>query len=215
MKTDKCVIFDFDGVIFDSEGINYAANQLAFKDAGLSFSAEEYKQLWIVEGLDLPDIISRYQLNVNPEEIRRRKNLYSKEMLMSIQKGISDEVRNTIEILIVRKWKIAIGSSNSEDNIRSLLEKSNIRQKFNAIVGLESVRKVKPAPDVFIECLKRTGVSAENAVVIEDAPKGVLAAKRAKIGKVIAVPNNWTKDCDFSNADLILDSLQNLPESIL
>ena len=211
---NKCVIFDFDGVVYDSEQINYEANQLAFKDIGLSFTPEEYKQLWIVEGLDLPDIVRRYQLDADPETIRRIKNMRCKEMLLQSASAISDEIRNTIESLIGSKWKMAIGSSNTEDNIFTLLDRSDMRKLFDAVVGLESVPKVKPEPDVFLECLKRTRVRAKNAVVVEDAPKGITAAKKAKIGTVVAIPNSWTQDCDFSDADIVLASIKDLPDAI-
>ncbi len=211
---NKCVIFDFDGVVYDSEQINYEANQLAFKETDLSFTPEEYKQLWIVEGLDIPDIVRRYQLDTDPEAIRRIKNLRCKEMFLQSASAISDEIRNTIESLIGSKWKMAIGSSNTEDNIFTLLDRSDMRKLFDAVVGLESVPKVKPEPDVFLECLKRTRVRAKNAVVVEDAPKGITAAKKAKIGTVVAIPNSWTQDCDFSNADIILASIKDLPDAI-
>lgn len=165
---NKCVIFDFDGVIYDSEQINYEANQFAFEGTGVSFSREQYKQLWIVEGLDLPDIVRRYHLDADPEAIRRMKNLRCKEMFLSSASAISDEMRNTIESLIGSKWKMAIGSSNTEDNILALLDRSDMRKLFDSIVGLESIPKVKPEPDVFLECLKRTGVRAKNAVVVEE-----------------------------------------------
>ncbi|PIR48891.1 hypothetical protein COU80_01770 [Candidatus Peregrinibacteria bacterium CG10_big_fil_rev_8_21_14_0_10_55_24] len=211
---NKCVIFDFDGVVYDSEQINYEANQLAFKDTGLSFTPEEYKRLWIVEGLDLPDIVRRYQLDADPEAIRRIKNLRCKEMFLQSASAIFDEMRNTIASLIDSKWKTAIGSSNTEDNILALLDRSDMRKLFDAVVGFESVPRVKPMPDVFLECLKRTSVRAKNAVVVEDAPKGIMAAKRAKIGTVVAIPNAWTQDCDFSDADIVLASIQDLPDAI-
>ena len=180
----------------------------------MSFSPEEYKQLWIVDGLDLPEIVRRYGLNVDSEEIRRIKNLRCKEMFMQSSSVIAKEVRAAIALLIGNRWKIAIGSSNTEDNIRTLLGRSDMLQIFNVIVGLESVSSVKPQPDVFLECLKRTSVRAENAVVVEDAPKGITAAKRAKIGMVVAIPNVWTKDCDFSDADVVLASIKDLPDAI-
>lgn len=211
---NKCVIFDFDGVMYDSEQINYEANQLAFEDTGVSFSWEQYKQLWIVEGLDLPEIVRRYQLDADPEAIRRIKNLRCKEMYLRSASAISDEMRNMIESLIGSKWKMAIGSSNTEDNILALLDRSDMRRLFDAIVGLESIPIVKPEPDIFIECLKRTHVRANNAVVVEDSPKGITAAKRAKIGTVIAIPNAWTQNCDFSHADIVLASIKDLPDAI-
>lgn len=186
---NKCVIFDFDGVLYDSEQINYEANQVAFRDTNLSFSPEEYKQLWIVEGLDLPEIVRRFGLNVDPEAIRAVKNIQCKKLFTQSVSAISNEVRDAVTSLIGNKWKTAIGSSNTEENIFTLLDRSDMRHMFDAIVGLESVSKVKPEPDVFRECLKRTHTRAKNAVVVEDAPKGITAAKRARIGTIIAIPN--------------------------
>ncbi|PIR52917.1 hypothetical protein COU76_04035 [Candidatus Peregrinibacteria bacterium CG10_big_fil_rev_8_21_14_0_10_49_10] len=211
---DKSVIFDFDGVIYDSEQINYEANQIAFNDTDMTFTPEEYKELWIVEGLDLPEIVRRYGLEADLEEIRRIKNLRCKELFLQSAAVISDEVKDTVASLIGRKWKTAIGSSNTEDNITTLLDRSDMRHMFDAIVGLESIPNVKPEPNVFLECLRQTRTRAKNAVVVEDAPKGITAARKAKIETIIAIPNAWTEDCDFSEANIVLESIEDLPDAI-
>jgi beta-phosphoglucomutase-like phosphatase (HAD superfamily) len=65
-KKIDTVIFDFDGVLFDTEEINYNANELTFQQHGLSFSKQEYARLWVEEGLDMEDIISRYNIERTP-----------------------------------------------------------------------------------------------------------------------------------------------------
>ena len=67
----------------------------------------------------------------------------------------------------------------------------------------------KPAPDLYIAVLECLGVSASEAVAIEDSPNGVIAAKQAGI-RCVAIPNNITASLDLSHADLVLRSLSEL-----
>jgi beta-phosphoglucomutase-like phosphatase (HAD superfamily) len=74
--------------------------------------------------------------------------------------------------------------------------------------------RIKPNPDLFLTALDRLEVPQEAAVVFEDSPNGVLAAKRAGIF-VVAVPNDVTSMLSLDHADLILSALSDMPLSML
>ncbi len=202
------VIFDFDGVLFDTEEINYSANELAFNEFGLKFSRDEYLRLWIEEGLDMEDIIGIHGLRTTAEHLRSTKNIYFAEQIEKTPLTLIKGIHENLEYLISQRYKIAIASSNLRRNIELVLDKAGVNFNFTSIVGREDILSPKPSPEVFIKCLKNCNSAPENAVVIEDAPKGILAAKRAKIKDIIAIPNIWTKHGNFSEASMVIESAE-------
>ena len=74
--------------------------------------------------------------------------------------------------------------------------------------------RTKPNPDLFLTTLDRLGVTKEAAIVFEDSPNGVKAARRAGIF-VVAVPNELTSTLSLDEADLMLSSLSDMPLPVL
>ena len=209
------IIFDFDGVLFDTEEINYHANELTFQQHGLSFSKQEYAQLWIKEGLDMEDIILKYGIKTTPTQLREVKNRIFLEIIKETPPLFILGIRENIKKLLSNGYKIAIASSNFRRNIETVLRNANAEFSFDVIVGREDIDNPKPHPEVFLRCLELLNSSAEKSVVIEDAPKGIISANRGGIKKVIAIPNYWTENGDFSTASLILDSSIKLADTIM
>ncbi len=209
------VIFDFDGVLFDTEEINYQANELTFKKYGFSFSKEEYSQLWIGKGLDMEDIISIYKIKTTANELRKIKNEYFLKLIEEKPLPFMLGIKKSIKKLLSNKYKIAIASSNLRTNIETILKNTNTSFYFNTVIGREDICSPKPHPEVFLKCLNSLNSSAEKSVVIEDAPKGIISANKSNINKIIAIPNTWTQNGDFSRASLVLKSAEKLADIII
>ena len=107
--------------------------------------------------------------------------------------------------LFGKNLRLSIASSNLRSNIELFLEIQNARDYFSLILGREDIKYPKPHPDIFLKILDKLCISPKDAVVIEDAPKGIKAAKIAGI-KTIAIPNIWTKKANFSEADIVVSS---------
>ena len=90
------------------------------------------------------------------------------------------------------------------------LDRLGVTDLFDAIVTGDDVARVKPDPELYLLALARLGLEPHEAIVFEDAPNGVLAAKRAGIFTV-AVPNALTCDLPLDHADLRVASLADLP----
>lgn len=86
--------------------------------------------------------------------------------------------------------------------------------RFGCVVTGDQVARPKPFPDVFLEAARRLGVEARECVVLEDAEKGVIAAKAAGM-KCVAVPSGHTAGNDFSGSDLVVESLSVLTLGML
>ena len=102
--------------------------------------------------------------------------------------------------------KVGLASSSTSDWVRGHLDRLGILESFDCIRCRDHVANAKPEPDLYLSVLECLGVSASEAIAIEDSPNGVLAAKRAGL-RCVAIPNSITGQLDLSQADLVLDSL--------
>ena len=112
--------------------------------------------------------------------------------------------------------KLAIASSSDRPWVDSTPGGSASSDYFDQVVTREDVGpgRTKPNPDLFLTALDRLGVPKEAAIVFEDSPNGVRAANRAGIF-VVAVPNELTSTLSLDEADLILNSLSDMPLPVL
>ena len=90
------------------------------------------------------------------------------------------------------------------------LEERGIRHHFECVLAADDVSVTKPDPDLYTTALRCLDVSATQAIAFEDSPNGVLAAKRAGL-YCVAVPNPLTRQLQIEEADLQLNSLEELP----
>ena len=136
-------------------------------------------------------------------QLRRWVELTSQQPLLP---GVSDTIRRGREMGL----KLAIASSARRAWIEGHLKRFGLVTAFDCICTSEDVKHTKPEPDVFLSALDKLGITANRAVIFEDSANGILAAKRAGIFAV-AVPNPMTKHMQFESANLVLDSLADMP----
>ena len=105
---------------------------------------------------------------------------------------------------------LAVASSSPHDWVDGYLKHRELFHYFDSIKAREDVRATKPEPDLFLSALSALGVQPDQAVVFEDSPNGVKAAKRAGVF-VVAVPNPLTVQLAFEGEDLRLSSLAEIP----
>jgi len=106
--------------------------------------------------------------------------------------------------------QIGLASSSTCAWVTGHLTRLGIIQYFNCVLARDDVRRTKPDPELFLSALDCLGLQPDQAVVFEDSPNGILAARRAGIFAV-AVPGELTRHLSIDNADLRLDSLADLP----
>jgi HAD superfamily hydrolase (TIGR01509 family) len=185
----KLVIFDMDGLLFDTERPSYLAMKAAVEKWGFDFPLENYqriigladdecdKQLQEVYGKEfsLEQILQDYQ--------QAFKNILEKEGL-----GIKPGAEKLLELLDQKGVKKCIASSSSKATIQRYLMKTGLTHLFDFYISGEEVEAGKPNPDIFIEACKRANETPENSLVLEDSLNGLRAAVGAKI-KCIVVPD--------------------------
>ncbi|MBN1157523.1 HAD family phosphatase [Candidatus Woesearchaeota archaeon] len=202
----KAVIFDFDGVVVDSEPLQFESLRKALEELGYEMTKERFIREWVLEGCDFKEAVERYKLECSAEELRKRKFKHYAELIKGMK--MRDHARELIQ-LMKENYKTAVATNSNRNEVELILKKFAIEDMFDIVVAREDYKNKKPNPDCLLVAAKRLGVEPDECIVIEDSPRGVRTANNAGI-RVIAVPNEFTKDGYFSKADLIVKSLNEI-----
>ncbi|OGW25673.1 MAG: phosphatase [Nitrospinae bacterium RIFCSPLOWO2_12_FULL_47_7] len=207
LENRKGIIFDFDGLIVDSEPFHYRAYSEVFKKYGHTIDPDEYWVEFTSKGKGIAGEVERYnlKLDVKPEDMRQEKfDIYSRFCKAGEIKMFPD-ARKLVELLKTR-FSIAIASGSWGHDIRAILSHADARQLFPIILGKESSAREKPHPDIFLNAAEAMGCPPTSCVVLEDALKGLTAAKQAGMACII-VRNRLNQNIEFQGADLIVSGL--------
>jgi HAD superfamily hydrolase (TIGR01509 family) len=203
----EAVIFDMDGVLVDSEPLQYEAYRRVFADHGAVVERDEFIRLWVGRGSVLHEHIERHGLRVSVEEVRRSKKTVYDELVrekLKLRPGLLGLLRR-----LHRQLLTALASSAHPDSVSVVLEKFKLTEYFDAILTGGDVEHNKPHPEIYLKAAERLGVAPEQCLALEDSTAGVTSAKAAGM-RVIALPHEYTRGQDFSRADLLITDLRNL-----
>ena len=208
----KALIFDFDGVILDTETPEGLIWQSIYKHLGYELPVDEWEKTiggYGTSNFDAAEHLSFLsQGRLDPISLRAR---YRKEADQVIHASpILPGVTNMIEQAKENGLQVAIGSSSPHSWVDEHAKRLGIFHYFDQIVCQDDVPpgRTKPNPDIFLKALDQLNVKNDAAVVFEDSPNGVLAARRAGIF-VVGVPNPLTAKMGVTG-DLTVSSLADL-----
>lgn len=199
------VIFDLDGLLADTEVLHCQAYATALTEFGVTLTNAEYEEHWIRRGAGIVELCSERGLTIDPLAARARKLTLYEELVRDGARAM-----NGAHELVQRlrsAYSIAVGTSSTRASAQLVLTSLGFR--FPVVVTADDVARIKPSPDIFLEAARRMRVEPRHCVVLEDAEKGILAARAAGM-KCIAVPNRHTRSHDFRAATRVVDSLSEL-----
>ena len=207
----SALIFDFDGLILDTEVPEYESWCEIYREHGavlplsewvkcIGTSADAFDPLAYLEGQ-----IGR---PVNREAVRARHRALDSARVATepLMPGVRDYAGRAQSMGL----KLAVASSSSHRGIDRHLAERSLAGYFECVMCREDAAHAKPAPDLYLAALECLGVSSGEAVAFEDSPNGVAAAKAAGI-TCVAVPNAMTAHLGFDHADLVIESLAAVP----
>ena len=208
----KLVIFDCDGILIESELLQNRAYRQAFKEiVGFDLSEEEYAREVTCLGKTAVDYVDDFVEADKAEEtkkaVRQRKNeIYNKliDDELKIVPGVVELIKD-----IKGKVPIIVVSASSIESINKGLSKFNLQVYFDKIQSCIIDEVHHPKGEVLHDTIKEMGATPGTTVIIEDTPKGLKAAKAAGI-KCIICKKSYSKDFDYSDADMIVNSLEEL-----
>jgi HAD superfamily hydrolase (TIGR01509 family) len=201
------VIFDLDGVLIDSEGLQYRAYSEALRSFGVGVSRDVYAREWIAAGHGTEYAVATFDLPLAPDELKERKNpIYHRLLSEGIQlmPGAAEAVAR-----MTRHFAVAVATNSNQSDTELALGRTGLAPHFDAVVTREQYEHPKPAPDAFLTAARAVGVPPARCLVVEDSERGVRAAVAAGI-RAVAVPNEWTRGSDFAMATRRLEGLSEL-----
>ena len=209
------MVFDLDGLLLDSESA---------WDGGRRALAAEHGRPWpedataAMMGMSAPEwsayVRDRVGVPLAPEDISARVVAHVLDAYgerLPLLPGADEAVARMAD-----RWPLALASSSNREVIDRVMATSGWGEIFRTWVSSEEVGRGKPAPDVFLEALRRLGVPPAEAAGVEDSHNGILAARAAGL-RVIAVPNHEFPPGPeaLAAADVVLGSLDELTPGVV
>ncbi len=204
----KAIIFDLDGTLVDNEALHQQAFRQTLSERGLRFVPEEYARSFGRPG----EVFCRHVLGPNATAaqvavlLNRKTEIYQR----SIRNGVR-AADGAAEFLksAGRVFKLAIATSTRRGNLEILMNRFGWWLHFEAIVAAEDTERAKPEPDCLLLAAGRLGVEPTACCVIEDAPYGIEAARRAGMKSVgVTACNLYPRD--LSAATMVVEKLSDI-----
>lgn len=207
----RLIVFDFDGLILDTEVPDFEGWREIFRDHGCRLSLPEWAPcVGTAPGAFDPCARLEALLGrpVDRDALRRAHRARYAERLATqpLLPGVTDY------IAAARRLGLTLGlaSSSARAWVTGHLARFGLEDAFDCVKCADDVLRAKPEPDLYDAVLAATGRAAAEAVALEDSPNGILAAKRAGL-YCVAVPNPVTRALPLEGADLRLASLADVP----
>lgn len=209
----KGLIFDFDGLIIDTEMPCYHAWVELFERYGGTFTIQDYGKIIGTDNSTNDPAIPLSELTgglLDPATIHTQIFKRTQELI-----DVQPLLPGVLDFLMATKQQgtpMAVASSSSRSWVEGFLVKQNIAHFFPVVCTSDDVQHVKPDPELFLLAAKKIGMLPAEVIVFEDSPNGIKAAKAAGM-YCIAIPNELTISMDLSMADQIVTSFRDIDPS--
>lgn len=206
----RAVIFDFDGLILDTESAEFGAVTAVYHEEGATLPLAEWaKGIGTLGGFDpFAYLCSQIGRQLDEQEFRQRWRAQYSERMQTIapRPGVSDYLQNAQSLGLA----IGLASSSPRSWVEGYLQELGLRTFFSCVKTADDVLQVKPDPALYVAACADLGVSPDEAVAFEDSPNGALAALRAGL-YCIAVPNVLTAGLEFPHVHQRIASMDEIP----
>jgi beta-phosphoglucomutase-like phosphatase (HAD superfamily) len=211
----EAVVFDLDGVIVDSEQVWVEVREQYVRGLGLPYPAEATRAMMGMSSPEWSAYLARSlgvpgsPAEINEAIVERMLVRYGTEP--PLIPGAVRAVRRMAE-----RWPLGIASSSNPELIEAVVRAAGIEAVVRVALSSENVGRGKPAPDVYLEAVRRLGVEPASAAAIEDSEPGIRSARAAGL-RVIAVPNLHfpPREDALALADVVLESIDELTVEVV
>ncbi|MRX06405.1 HAD-IA family hydrolase [Pseudoduganella sp. FT25W] len=201
----RAILWDNDGVLVDTEQLFYEANQELFRPFGLELSAQHFFDWYLADNCGAWHLLEPQLTAEQMDAERSGRNVRYAARLASEHIPAIDGVAEVLAALAPRVRMGVVTSSNS-DHFEIIHQRLDLRRYFEFVLTHESYTHSKPSPEPYLLGLQRLGVGADEALVVEDSPRGLQAATAAGI-RCIILRNALTRHHDFPGAWRVVDTM--------
>jgi HAD superfamily hydrolase (TIGR01509 family) len=206
----EAVVFDLDGLLLETEQIWDEVRETLARERGGRWSEQAQRDMMGMSSTEwsryMHDVVGLREspAEINEAVVRRMAARYRESL--PLLPGAAEAVGRLAD-----RWPLGLASSSNRELIDLVLELSGLARHFRATVSSEEVARGKPAPDVYLEVVRRLGAPPENTTAVEDSEAGIRSAKAAGM-RVIAIPNRTFPPAEeaLAAANVVLDSLDQL-----
>ena len=218
MQQVKAIIFDFDGLMVNSEELREEAMARVISEYGAELKHEDYlptmtrlRGYGAVNGF----LMEKYGIDDDILEFGRKRTEYFHELFESrleLMDGISDVIRDAKEVGV----KLAVASNRNKQDVVDGLARLGVLENFYVVVNSDELesRNMKPDPEIYLVTAKKLGVEPSACLVLEDSVDGAQAAVAAGM-RVIQVPDARYNDGYHDEAEMVLRSMTELRREVL
>ncbi|QYK52397.1 MAG: HAD-IA family hydrolase [Fimbriimonadaceae bacterium] len=208
------VVFDFDGLILDTETPEFHAWGSVFSHYGVTLEMHEWAKC--VGGGNPPWRVDQHLLALVPSVDLKLVHKQVHEIRDAILIDLELQPGALAVFALLEELNVPFGIASSSRSlwVEGFLANHGLRHKFSVIKTWDMVGAKKPDPRLYLAACEALQIAPENSIAFEDSPNGILAAKRAGM-TAIAVPNPITKNFDLSGADVQLTTLEEVNEELL
>ncbi len=204
----KYILFDNDGVLVHTEPLYYEANKIILKkELNLDLEFEYYMNIMSKGGSAFELAFSNGVSKSVVEACRTKRDSLYQELITTKDIAIKD-VKTVLKEL-AKKYKMAIVTTSRRVDFELIHKNRGIVDFMDFVLCEEDYERAKPYPDPYLKALEIFGARAEDAVVVEDSNRGLVAAKSANIDCIV-VENEFTLTQDFSQADFYIKRFDEL-----
>lgn len=205
----KVLLFDNDGVLAHTEELFFKINTQVFTTLGIPYTREDFINHTFITNLGTSGFMQNQ--GCTEEQIKhfktQRNALWTQAILDS--NTVDPEAENIFKTL-KQEYKIGIVTNTDHENFARTHHSSQIPEIADFVVVREDYDKGKPEPDAYLKALEIANCKPDHALVIEDSPRGIVAAKAAGV-KVVVIPNKVINNIEIPETDFRIDSLSELP----
>lgn len=205
----KAVIFDFDGVLVDSNEKWFDAFSTAARASGIKTTGD-HETMKKNCGKRLSDFFA----SVSPGMHEDAKKIEQMRLMMT-SLARDDEFTSSMKTFrgikkllrhLKKRFKLAVGSGNNRKILNRFIEKFGLRKYFDVVVSADDVHKGKPEPDMLLKVTKKLGVSPGEAVYVGDSEVDIIAAKKANMKSIAVLTGALDRErATELNADFIIE----------
>ncbi len=202
----KVIIFDMDGLMFDTERMYYETCAKFAPDFGFSYNIDKRNHM---AGMSEDGIRQFIADDIGSEdgalEFRNTLKEYRKDFFNNYEESLKKEgLVELLDFLKENDIRACVASSSSREKIIHLLDKENVSGYFDFIISGEELEESKPNPEIFLKALEKSGFNKDQALILEDSHNGYLASMASGIDYLIIHDKSFDK---FYEADKEVDSL--------
>ncbi len=205
----EVVIFDLDGLLVDSEPLQYKAYNQVFSRHGYPVTVDEWRVWTDLDSRPAELWAEAYDVPLDAQEIADEKKVIY-DRLIEEEMELKPGAKQLVETLS-HDLRLCVASGSRIESIEGCLGRFGLRDYFERLFSSTSVPRNKPHPDVFLEAASRMGVSPSACVVLEDSVIGLQAAKAARMACIVC-PDAFVSHprSRYREADIIVGSLEEI-----